>query len=121
MIRSVAIRNYRSCLDTAFDVHEHLSVLIGPNSSGKTNILSGVLLLRKLVDDPHHGIFSRSHAGQCEIKTRFEIEGKAAIRTAGLDLYTDEHNSDVIQAHTRRGTLETSPEMPSGPLCPSQR
>ncbi|MFW9998379.1 MAG: AAA family ATPase, partial [Candidatus Odinarchaeota archaeon] len=39
MIKRIQIQDYRSCLDTSFDFHPNLSVLIGPNGSGKTNIL----------------------------------------------------------------------------------
>lgn len=33
---------------TTFEPHEHLSVLIGPNGSGKTNVLSAIKLLHSL-------------------------------------------------------------------------
>jgi putative ATP-dependent endonuclease of OLD family len=51
MIQKIQIQNYRSCLYTTIDFHPQLSVLIGPNGSGKTNILNALLLLRKLTEE----------------------------------------------------------------------
>ena len=51
MLKKIMIENYRSCLKTAFDCHPNLSVLIGPNSSGKTNILQAVMFLNKLTQE----------------------------------------------------------------------
>jgi energy-coupling factor transporter ATP-binding protein EcfA2 len=44
-LESVRIDGFRSCDGTAFAPHRELSVLIGPNGSGKTNILQGMALL----------------------------------------------------------------------------
>lgn len=44
-LESVRIEGFRSCEGTAFAPHPALSVLIGPNGSGKTNILQGIALL----------------------------------------------------------------------------
>src|SRR5438132_8423464 len=51
MIETLEIRNYRSCVDTSLVLQSDLSVLIGPNGSGKTNVLNAILLLKKLVDE----------------------------------------------------------------------
>src|SRR5712692_4648794 len=48
-IEQFRLRGYRSCISTSFRPRPDLSALIGPNSSGKTNILHGVLLLRRLL------------------------------------------------------------------------
>jgi hypothetical protein len=44
-LEAVRIDGFRSCDGTAFSPHPQLSVLIGPNGSGKTNILQGIALL----------------------------------------------------------------------------
>lgn len=49
MLKRFVIENYRSCLRTSLDLHPNLSVLIGPNGSGKTNILQAVMFLNKMV------------------------------------------------------------------------
>lgn len=49
-LKTIAIINYRSCQETMFSLHPELSVLIGKNGSGKTNILNAILLLKKLAN-----------------------------------------------------------------------
>lgn len=97
MIRKIQVRDYRSCLDTTFQLHPHLSVLIGPNSSGKTNILNAILLLKKLVEEEqyyHHG--DETATGQSNLKVWFDVEGKTILFNAVVDIFTDENNNDVI-------------------------
>ena len=50
MLKRIVIENYRSCLHTTLDLHPNLSVLIGPNGSGKTNILQAIMFLNKLTE-----------------------------------------------------------------------
>lgn len=96
-ITKISITNYRSCINTTFEPDSNLSALIGPNGSGKTNILSAIKLLpalcyrqgRRFVGD--EPITSAS-----EIKTWYEIDGKKLIHTAQLQLVTNEKNQDEI-------------------------
>lgn len=95
MLKRVTIENYRSCLKTVIDLHPNLSVLIGPNSSGKTNILQAIMLLYKLAaDEPHH----RRHAitVNSRIKAAFEHRNTRIQLRASVDTYPDEANNDVI-------------------------
>ncbi len=97
MIKNVEIKNYRSCLNTSFDLHPELSVLIGPNSSGKTNILNALLILKKLTSEHHRPrVDTADSTSQSELKITFDVEGKKAIFTVIADLYTDENNDDDI-------------------------
>ncbi len=48
MLRRFIVENYRSCLHTSIDLNPNLSVLIGPNGSGKTNILQAIMFLNKM-------------------------------------------------------------------------
>lgn len=97
MIKKISISNYRSCLDTTFDINPNLSVLIGPNSSGKTNILNALLLLRKLVEERAYPSFDEERPTvQCTLKLWFDLDGKTVILDTTIDLYTDEENSDVV-------------------------
>ncbi len=99
MIRKIEIQNYRSCLDTSFELHPHLSVLIGPNSSGKTNIMSALLLLRKLAEErPYYHSADEELTRQCKLKVWFDIGEKEAILSAVVNLFTNDSNNDIVQS-----------------------
>ena len=98
-IAKISIKNYRSCLDTSFEPNGNLSALIGPNGSGKTNVLSAIKLLPGLCFP--HGAGRRYFGDErttplSEIKTWYEIDGKKLIHTAQLNLVTNEKNQDEI-------------------------
>jgi ABC-type lipoprotein export system ATPase subunit len=98
MLKSIAIKNYRSCLNTSLDLHPKLSVLIGPNGSGKTNILQAIMLLNKLALD--EGRFRRSPdtAGVSSvIKAVFRQDTVLASLRASINTHADDSNSDVIE------------------------
>jgi len=97
VIRKIEIQDYRSCLDTSFELHPNLSVLIGPNSSGKTNILNALLLLRKLAEEyQHYHRPDEEPTGQCKLKVWFNIGDKEAVLSARVSIFTDESNNDVV-------------------------
>jgi predicted ATP-dependent endonuclease of OLD family len=98
VIAKFAITDYRSCLSTSFAPHPNLSVLIGPNSAGKTNVLNAILLLKHLVEEEEYFYFHREEkaTGQCQLKVWFDIEGKKVIFTATVDIFTNDNNSDVV-------------------------
>ena len=99
MLTRLEIQDYRSCLNTAFELDPHLSVIIGPNGSGKTNILNAALLLRKLsVEEDHYFPLDLPPTAQCKLKAWFDIDGKKVILTAKLLTFTDESNNDLIVA-----------------------
>jgi ABC-type lipoprotein export system ATPase subunit len=99
MIEKIEIQNYRSCLETSVSFQPDLSVLIGPNGSGKTNVLHAILLLKKLA---HERIETMSHGSPAEsidethIKAHFRIAEKHATLAADIQMDTDEGNDDVI-------------------------
>ena len=97
-ISKISIKNYRSCIETVFEPHASLSALIGPNGSGKTNILSAIKLLPALCFNRQ--MFSRRKEPESlstsEIKTWYVVDGKQAIHTAKISLVTNEKNQDEI-------------------------
>jgi ABC-type lipoprotein export system ATPase subunit len=99
-IRKIRITNYRSCIDTTFAPNESLSVLIGPNGSGKTNVLSAMRLLPQL---GHHGPgrYRRepspdSSIPKATITTQYDVDGVVVNHVASLLLVTNERNLDEI-------------------------
>ena len=96
-ITKISIKNYRSCLDTSFELNTCLSTLICPNGSGKTNVLSAIRLLPALCfDRGRHFRREEPNTLRSEIKTWYEIDGKKLVHTARLNLVTNEKNQDEI-------------------------
>lgn len=111
-IKKIEIQDYRSCLKTSFDLDKHLSILIGPNASGKTNVMTAFLLLRKILHEESHYHFrhvEEKPTGRCKLKVSFELGGGKEIKLSSvLDIYTDDENDDVIVASKQKWYLKDS-------------
>ena len=59
-IRSFRIRNLLSIRDATLELVTPVTLLIGPNGAGKTNLLRGIELLSRLVDDTFQEAITRS-------------------------------------------------------------
>ncbi len=93
-LEEVVIDNYRSCRSVRFAPRSRLSVLIGPNGSGKTNLLRGICLLRRLAQEVRGSADGGFSDERCRIRASFQkgserISYLAAIRY-GVDLEGDE-------------------------------
>jgi ABC-type branched-subunit amino acid transport system ATPase component len=97
VITDILISQYRSCLDTHFQLHPNLSVLIGPNSSGKTNIMNALFLLRRLTEETPP-FYSRDvePTGHCKLKATLTLDNVDATLSADIDTYTDSNNTDIV-------------------------
>jgi ABC-type lipoprotein export system ATPase subunit len=95
MLESLVIKNYRSCQSTTFKPRRDLSILIGQNGSGKTNILNAILLLQKICHPPESKRGDQSF-NECKLQARFNIDGKSLTLFARIVLDTDEFNRDVV-------------------------
>lgn len=119
MLKKIIVKNYRSCLKTTFECHPQLSVLIGPNSSGKTNILHAILLLNKMCRQEE---YHRSRVDPMMVTSRIQASFCASLANARLDAsvdsYADDSNNDVLLGAKQRWFLkrpdgkDTSLEMP---------
>ena len=85
MLTRLGIENYRSCVRTSLDPDPHLSVLIGPNGSGKTNVLPSVMLLNKLTgqNEALHSI--RPRPGSSRVKATFSVGSTSVQLSASFD------------------------------------
>lgn len=45
MIASIRLQNYRTFLDSSFEFERGVNIIIGPNASGKTNLLEAILVI----------------------------------------------------------------------------
>lgn len=41
-LKSVHLRNFRSCYDTTVELHDHLTLLVGENDAGKSNVIDAL-------------------------------------------------------------------------------
>jgi ABC-type lipoprotein export system ATPase subunit len=106
VLKRVVIENYRSCLRTSIDLHPNLSVLIGPNGSGKTNILQAIMFLNKMVrEEPFISSRKRASAVSSRLKATFHEDGADIRLNASLSSYTNESNNDVMLASQQKWRL----------------
>lgn len=96
MLKNIKIRDYRSCTNTSFQCHPSLTVLIGPNGSGKTNILQAIMLLQKSIQQDQSLSPMEMATVQSRLSALFEDGNMTAELNAKVASYTDESNTDVV-------------------------
>lgn len=97
-LTKIEISNYRSCVATTFEPSSGLSVLIGPNGSGKTTVLSAFQLLSKLVNTipPYRRRMIDPFSTACVLKVGFNWKGYSITYEAKISLVNNERNEDEI-------------------------
>lgn len=96
-IKRISIKNYRSCISCNWAPNKELSVLIGPNGSGKTNTLSAMKLLKALAGmAPTRRGNKDPAAVRATIRTVFSVDGIEVTHTAKIGVSTNERNLDEV-------------------------
>ena len=77
MIRNLHVQNFKSIKDVSIDLGR-LNVLVGPNMSGKSNLIDVFRFLSRMISPPHpsYGLPSAHWMWAMDFKKRF---GRAAI------------------------------------------
>ena len=78
MITNITLENFK-CFRQVSINPKRLTVLIGPNGTGKSSILQALLLLKQSVGEEDYGI------GECLIKREFPYEGVSCPQNLGLE------------------------------------
>jgi ABC-type branched-subunit amino acid transport system ATPase component len=80
--------------------------LIGPNGSGKTNIMQGIMLLNKMSSDAaQHRKIDSERLVPPQVGATFEQGGVRVRLRAYVDAYTDQSNNDVVRNARQRWTV----------------
>jgi ABC-type lipoprotein export system ATPase subunit len=95
-IAQVELLHYRSCKRTRVELQGTLSALIGPNGSGKTNFLKGLLLLRKLGRQSRYRADDEVTQSSCKLRATFVVDGKLLPFEALIRYTTNERNVDEV-------------------------
>jgi ABC-type Mn2+/Zn2+ transport system ATPase subunit len=85
---------YRSCKDTEFSVMQNVVALVGPNGTGKTNILHGIFLLasQKRTSRFHSDTFSN----ECQIEAEFLFRRKVVKLRSTVTYRPTQQNRDEV-------------------------
>lgn len=99
MITDIRLQNFRSYKDSAFELDKGVNIVVGPNASGKTNLLEAILIL---------SIGKSYRAGDNEIIkigqpwARLEAHTKDGSRIAKLDAETGSKSFEIDQQTYKR-------------------
>ena len=80
---SARLQNYRSYTDSSFEFESGVNIIVGPNASGKTNLLDSLLLI------------STGHS----IKSSFDFMIKTNQPWARIDVLTNKDQSRVVKIY----------------------
>jgi ABC-type Mn2+/Zn2+ transport system ATPase subunit len=101
-LERVDLQNYRSCKKATFDLNENLSALIGANGAGKSNILNGILLLKKITRVSRVRPDDEPYLSSCKLSARFNVDGVTSKYEALIEYVTNERNIDEVVTATEK-------------------
>ncbi len=95
-IEQFRIRGYRSCISTSIKASSDLSVLIGPNGSGKTNVLQGILLLRPFLLRRLRRSASEGRPNRTFLQASFRVGNVSIPYRVWVNYTTSDRNVDEV-------------------------
>src|SRR5437588_1405557 len=95
-LERIDLRSYRSCKKTIIDLNQNLSTLIGANGSGKSNILNGLLLLKKITRISRYRAETDAFRSGCKLGAQFNVDGKLIKYQALIQYVTNDRNMDEV-------------------------
>lgn len=101
-IERIELTNYRSCNKTAIAFNQNLSALIGANGSGKSNILNGILLLKKITRASRSRPDEEFFVSGCKLRAWFNVDRKTLKYEAVIRYATNERNIDEVVDATEK-------------------
>ena len=97
-IEQFRVRGYRSCISTSLRASSDLSVLIGPNGSGKTNVLHAILLLRRFPRRRLRRLTSEARPSRAFVQAVFRVGNVSIPYRAWMKYTTSDKNEDEVLA-----------------------
>lgn len=107
-LTSLRVTNYRSCTLTTLTPHAGLTALIGVNGSGKSNLLSAILLLKKAAAPS--GRHSRRHAeylDRSSIAAEIDYDGNPVRIRSTIFYATNNRNRDEVHGANFKFNLKS--------------
>jgi predicted ATP-dependent endonuclease of OLD family len=96
-LKKFEIKSYRSCLKTTMPLNRELTALIGVNGAGKSNLLNGLLLLKKMCSSRYMPFREdESSYNNCSFNCELVHDDKTIQLKGDIIFETDERNSDEV-------------------------
>ena len=95
-LSKIRIRAYRSCRSVALTLEPDITTLIGPNGSGKTNILQAITLLRARSTSLNRAPKKETSPVRCQIEAEFVVRRRPILFRANIFLRQNEQNEDEL-------------------------
>ena len=99
LLTEFSLRAYRSCKSTSFSPDPRITALIGPNGSGKTNVLQGLMLFCGIQRRPYRRDEDDVFSLKSQVLATFTVR-KQPIRFRTSIVYrpTDQNRDEVLQS-----------------------
>jgi len=109
ILSKIELQNYRSCKNTVLELKPKLTSLIGINGSGKSNLLNGILLLKKLARYSAYQEKDVSVTAFSKLRAFFNVGRVQLVYHASIGISADEENQDDI-LYARESWLLNDPK-----------